>query len=137
MLLGEYSLRTGKTPQHKSTYTINTRLCHRGSNPAPASSHPVPQPLFRHWSDPLVRLAVQSDGGEGSGGGEVNVCRMGEEARASHCSALPRGNFFSSDLGQGHCAREPKKIRLRLFSLGASNRIPIPRLSFHFLFYNV
>ncbi len=50
MLLGEYSVRTGKTPQHKSTYTINTRLCHRGSNPAPASSHPVPQPLFRRWS---------------------------------------------------------------------------------------
>ncbi len=53
---------------------------------------------------------------------------MGEEARASHCSALPRGNFSSSDLGQGHCAREPKKIRLRLFCLRASNRIPIPRL---------
>ncbi len=50
MLLGEYSVRTRKTPQHKSTYTINTRLCHRGSNPAPASSHPVPQPLFRCWS---------------------------------------------------------------------------------------
>ncbi len=30
MLLGEYSVRTGKKPQHKSTYTINTRLCHRG-----------------------------------------------------------------------------------------------------------
>ncbi len=48
MILGEYSVRTGKTPQHKSTYTINTRLCNRGSNPA--SSHPVPQPLFRRWS---------------------------------------------------------------------------------------
>ncbi len=53
---------------------------------------------------------------------------MWEEARASHCSALPRGYFSSSDLGQGHCAREPKKIRLRLFCLRASNRIPIPRL---------
>ncbi len=53
---------------------------------------------------------------------------MGEEARASHCSALPRGNFSNSDLGQGHCAREPKKISLRLFCLRASNRIPIPRL---------
>ncbi len=119
-------MRTGKTPQHKSTYTINTRLCHRGSNPAPASSHPVPEPLFRHWSDPLVRLAVQSDGGEGSGGGEVNVCRMGEEARASHCSALPRVNFPEQPWPR--LVRRAKTIRLRLFCLGASNRIPIPRL---------
>ncbi len=26
MLLGEYSVRTGKTPQQQSTYTIDTRL---------------------------------------------------------------------------------------------------------------
>ncbi len=50
MLLGEYRVRTGKTPQHKSTYTINTRLCNRGRNPVPASSHLVLQPLFRRWS---------------------------------------------------------------------------------------
>ncbi len=50
-------------------------------------------------------------------------------ARASHCSALPRVDFptaasASASAGSG----EPKKIRLQLFSLGASNRIPIPRL---------
>ncbi len=50
MLLGEYNVRTGKTPQHKSTYTINTRLCNRGRKPVPASSHLVPEPLFRRWS---------------------------------------------------------------------------------------
>ncbi len=61
MLLGEYSVRTGKTPQqHKSTYTIDTRHSHRGSESGPASSHAVPHPLIRRWSDPLDRLAVQS-----------------------------------------------------------------------------
>ncbi len=38
------------------------------------------------------------------------------------------GLFSSSSLGRGHCAGEPKKIRLQLFCLRASNRIPIPRL---------
>ncbi len=47
---------------------------------------------------------------------QVSV-EWGRNARASHCSALP-----SAVTG------EPKKIRLRLFSLGASNHIPIPRL---------
>ncbi len=38
------------------------------------------------------------------------------------------GVIFQQRPCQGHCAREPKKIRLRLFCLRASNRIPIPRL---------
>ncbi len=68
------------------------------------------------------------------GGGEVcvcvvvyiNVCRMGEEARASHCSALPRGNFSSSDLAKATVRGSQK--RYDLFCLRVSNRIPIPRL---------
>jgi len=58
-----------KNTSATSTYTINTRLCNRGRNPVPASSHPVLQPFPAPVTDPLVRLAVQSDGGEGSGEG--------------------------------------------------------------------
>ncbi len=72
MLLGEYSVRTGKTPQqHKSTYTIDTRQSHRGSESGPASSHLIPQPLIRCWSDPLdqasgsKRTEVNGRGGGG------------------------------------------------------------------------
>ncbi len=57
---------------------------------------------------------------------QVSV-EWGRNARASHCSALPRVDFpiaAKASAGRG----EPKKIRLRLFSLGASNRIPIPQL---------
>ncbi len=75
MLLGEYSVRTGKTAQqHKSTYTIDTRHSHRGSESGPASSHPVPQPLIRRWSDPLDRLAVQSKRRRVVGGGAMSEC---------------------------------------------------------------
>ncbi len=129
MLLGEYSERTGKTPQHKSTYTIDTWLCHRGSNPAPVSSHPDPQPLIRRWSQ--TRL------GSGVGGWMhifmcvcviISVCTKGEERKSVSLQSSSQGYFSISDLGRGYCSGEPKKIRLRLFSLGASNRIPIPQL---------
>ncbi len=52
---------------------------------------------------------------------------MGEEARASHCSALPRVEFPTAALAKD-TVRGSQKIRLRLFCLRASNRIPIPRL---------
>ncbi len=53
----------------------------------------------------------------------------GRNARASHCSALPRVDFPAAALAEASAGSgEPKKIRLRLFSLGASNHIPIPRL---------
>ncbi len=57
---------------------------------------------------------------------QVSV-QWGRNARASHCSALPRVDFPAAALAEAGTG-EPKKIRLRLFSLGASNRIPIPRL---------
>ncbi len=53
---------------------------------------------------------------------------MGEEARASHCSVLPRGDFPAAALAEATVRGSQKKIRLRLFCLRASNRIPIPRL---------
>ncbi len=52
---------------------------------------------------------------------------MGAEARASHCSALPRVEFPTAALAEA-TVRGSQKIRLRLFCLRASNRIPIPRL---------
>ncbi len=59
---------------------------------------------------------------------QVSV-EWGRNARASHCSALPRVDFTAAALSEASAVTwEPKKIRLRLFSLGASNRIPIPRL---------
>ncbi len=56
-----------------------------------------------------------------------NVCRMGEEVRASHCSALPRVEFPTAALAEA-TVRGSQKIRLRLFCLRTSNRIPIPWL---------
>ncbi len=59
---------------------------------------------------------------------QVSV-EWGRNARASHCSALPRVDFPATALAEASAGSgEPKKIRLRLFSLGASNRIQIPRL---------
>ncbi len=53
----------------------------------------------------------------------------GRNARASHCSALSRVDFPAAALAEASAGSgEPKRLRLRLFSLGASNRIPIPRL---------
>ncbi len=92
-------MRTRKTPQH----TIDTRLCHRGSNPAPASSHPVPQPLFPALvTDPLVRLAVQATEARGQ-----------ERLTAVF---FPRVDFPTATLARASAGMgEPKKIRLRLF----------------------
>ncbi len=59
---------------------------------------------------------------------QVSV-EWGRNARASHCSALPRVDFPTAALAEASAGSgEPKKIRLRLFGLGASSRIPIPRL---------
>ncbi len=51
---------------------------------------------------------------------------MGEERK---CSALPRVDFPAAALAEASAGTgEPKKIRLRLFCLGASNLIPNSRL---------
>ncbi len=80
MLHLEYSLRTEKkTPQHKSTYTINTGLATGETYPALASSHPVQCHLFRRRSQ-----TCSTGGGKkryrGSWMGEgSNVCSRGRE----------------------------------------------------------
>ncbi len=51
------------------------------------------------------------------------------ETQERHTAVLFPGLISSSGLGRGQCwFGGAEKIRLRLFSLGASNRIPIPRL---------
>ncbi len=66
MLLGEHSVRTGKTPQQQKHIHHRHTTCNRGSNPAPASSHPDSQPLFRCWSQTrLSGWRIQTDGGGG------------------------------------------------------------------------
>ncbi len=75
MLLGEYSVRTGKTPQqHKSTYT---------TKPQGKWIRPSKQPSDPAATDPaLVRPAwpgqrIEANRGEWSGGGNVcNVCNV-------------------------------------------------------------
>ncbi len=65
MLLGEYSVRTGKkkTPQQKN----------RGSDPAPAGSRPDPRPFSALATDPPVRLAGFKATEARDGGGEVSA----------------------------------------------------------------
>ncbi len=63
----------------------------------------------------------------GRGRGNVcNVCRVGEEARASHCIALSRGRFQQQPC-QGHCVGEPEKDKIVL-SLGRVNAFQFCRL---------
>ncbi len=124
MLLGEYSVRTGKTPQqHKSTYTIDTHS-HRGSESGPASSHPVPQPLIRRWSDPPDRPADPSERRRVVEGGAMSVMSVGwgEERKSVslHCSP---GVDCNNSLAKATVWGSQKKIRL-FFSLGRVN-IPI------------
>ncbi len=58
-----------------------------------------------------------------------SVCRMGEERNSVSLQCSSQGYFPAAALAEASAVyRGPKKIRLRLFSLGASNRIPIPRL---------
>ncbi len=128
MLLGEYSVRTEKTPrQHKSTYTIDTRHSHRGSESGPASSHPVPQPLIRRWSDPLDRLAVQSERRRVVGGGAMSVMSVGWGRKQERLTALLSRGRFQQQPCQGHCVGEPEKDKIVL-SLGRVNAFQFCRL---------
>ncbi len=54
---------------------------------------------------------------------------MGEERKSVSLQCSSRVDFPAAALAEASAGSgEPKMIRLRLFSLGASNRIPIPRL---------
>ncbi len=125
MLLGEYSVRTGKTPQqHKKAHT---RHSHRGSESGPASSHPVPQPLIRHWSDPLDRLVVQSERRRVVGGGAMSVMSVGWGRKQERLTALLSRGRFQQQPCQGHCVGEPEKDTIVL-SLGRVSAFQFFRL---------
>ncbi len=123
--LGSTVWEQEKTPQqHKSTYTIDTRHSHRGSESGPASSHPVPQPLIQRWSDPLDRLAVQSERRQVVGGGAMSVGWGRKQERLT--ALLSRGRFQRQPC-QGHCVGEPEKYKIVL-SLGRVNAFQFCRL---------
>ncbi len=74
MLLGEHSVRTGKnTSAQKHMHHKHTTMP-QGSNPAPASSHPVPQPLFRRWSQTRLSGWRFKAATEAEGWGEGGMC---------------------------------------------------------------
>ncbi len=95
-----------KTPQHKSTYTINTTLQHGETYPALASSHPVRRHSLRRWSQTrLTKPGGTKPEALGRGRGIMSV--IGEGARESHCSALPR--VIQHGLGRGRLVRGSQK----------------------------
>ncbi len=98
----EYSVRTEKkTPQHKSTYTINTTLQQGETYPALASSRPVQRHLLRRWSQTrLTKPGGTKPEALGRGRGIMSV--IGEVARESHCSALSRV-VIQHGLGRARC----------------------------------
>ncbi len=59
--------------KHLSNTKAHTRHSHRGSESGPASSHLIPQPLIRRWSDPLDQASGSKRteaNGRGGGGGD-------------------------------------------------------------------
>ncbi len=121
MLHLEYSLRTEKkTPQHKSTYTINTWLATWGTYPALASSHPVQCHLFRRRSQTCStgggtkRFYRGSWMGEGS-----NVRSRGRGGKDFHSIALT--GWLSRRPWPRRRYGEPEKIRLSCCDFGANS----------------
>ncbi len=129
MLLGEYSVRTGKTPQqHKSTYTIDTRHGDTGEvNPAQQAAIRSRRPLIRRWSDPLDRLTVQSERRRVVGGGAMSVMSVGWGRKQERLPALLSRGRFQQQPCQGHCVGEPEKYKIVL-SLGRVNAFRFCRL---------
>ncbi len=98
MLLGEYSVRTGKkTPRQKH---INHRHTLQQGKWSSSSRQPSgPAAILGAGHRPACQAGgFQSDGGEGWGEGKW-MSVIGEGARESHCSALPRV-VIQHDLGR-------------------------------------
>ncbi len=106
--------------KHLSNTKAHTRHSHRGSESSPASSHLIPQPLIRRWSDPLDQ-ASGSKRMVGGGGNVCNVCRVGEERKSVSLHCTP-GVDSSNSLAKATVG-EPEKDKIVL-SLGRVN-IPI------------
>ncbi len=106
------------TSAQKHIYHKHITLQQGETYPALASSHPVQQPFI---SAPVTDLLGQPGGTkrpEAVGQGRWIMSVIGEGARESHCSALPRV-VIQHGLGRGRCRYgEPEKIRLICFVLG-------------------
>ncbi len=100
MLHLEYSLRTEKkTPQHKSTYTINTWLATGETYPALASSSgPVPF-ITAPVADLLALVAVQSIT-EAVEWGRGVMSVVGDGSKRVYTASLSQGSY-PDGLGQG------------------------------------
>ncbi len=77
-----------KTPQHKSTYTIDT-TCNRGNISSTGKQPSGPVPFAAPVTDLLHSVAVQSVQRQFGRGGVMSV--IGEGTRASRCSVLSQG----------------------------------------------
>ncbi len=127
MLLGEYSVRTGKTPQqHKSTYTMTHDI-------ATGEVNPAQQAAIRsrsHWSGAgqtrLTGWRFKANGGEWSGRGNVWMS-VGWGRKQERLTALLSRGRFQQQPCQGHCVGEPEKDTIVL-SLGRVNAFQFCRL---------
>ncbi len=101
MLHWEYSVRTEKkTPQHKSTYTIDT-TCNRGKHIQLWQAAIRSGAICGAGHRPARQVAVQSVQRQfGRGRGVMSV--IGEGTRASRCSVLSQGYISNNDLA-GQC----------------------------------
>ncbi len=101
MLHLEYSLRTEKkTPQHKSTYTINTWLATGETYPALASSRPVRCHLLRRRSQDLLALVAVQSVTEAVEWGRGVMSVVGEGSKRVYTASLSQGSY-PDGLGQG------------------------------------
>ncbi len=112
-----------KTPQHKSTYTIDTTLQQGETYPALASSHPVRCHLFRRRSQTrLTKPGGTKPEALGRGRGVMSV--IGEGTREVPLQRSSQGCYPAWPWPRQAGTGEPEKIRLICFVFGANSCIP-------------
>ncbi len=112
-----------KTPQHKSTYTIDTTLQQGETYPALASSHPVRCHLYRRRSQTrLTKPGGTKPEALGRGRGVMSV--IGEGTREVPLQRSSQGCYPAWPWPRQAGAGEPEKIRLICFVFGANSCIP-------------
>ncbi len=104
-----------KTPQHKSTYTIDTTLQQGETYPALASSHPVRCHLFRRRSQTrLTKPGGTKPEALGRGRGVMSV--IGEGTRSPTAALFP-GLLSSMTLAEAGWCGGARKDKIDLFCL--------------------
>ncbi len=106
-----------KTPQHKSTYTIDTTLQQGETYPALASSHPVRCHLFRRRSQTrLTKPGGTKPEALGRGCEGSNVCNRGGNKRSPTAALFP-GLLSSMTLAEACWYGGARKDKIDLFCL--------------------